>query len=103
MTRKDKQEIIKNIFKGFNYNQIGRLKEYINEVKFDEPLRMHRWSGNIHNDKIMLIGFYINKLFNLPILNDAPRGGMEGDYIIIKNTKDNREKLQFIKDFLEIY
>ncbi|MDF1618779.1 hypothetical protein [Petrocella sp. FN5] len=34
--------------------------------------------------------------------NDAPRGGKDGDYIIFKNTKQNREILYILKIGIEL-
>lgn len=104
MTRKDKMLIIEKI-KKMTTNEIKKLQGFLNTDWIYEE--KHRITIYIHSSKFprhsKQSGYYLNAILGLPIQNDAPRGGMDGDFILIKENKHNIERVNFAKEFLSIY
>lgn len=44
-----------------------------------------------------------DKVFQLEVENDAPRGGMQGIHIVIKRNKFNVEAMEFLLNTIKLY
>lgn len=104
MTKIKKMEIIERI-KGMSNDEQSCLKSIINrqdcliyQKHYISFYKGGKWS---HREKVT--GYYLRMLLDCKVENDAPKGGQDGDYIIVKNIKANKEAIEFARKFLEIY
>lgn len=114
MNRKQKIKIIDNL-SGFSSKKLMDLKRALD--KYDEEHIKNKNKLKFYCSKTTKSGPYFHKhelegelikrallkVINYKVQNDAPRGGEYGDFIELTYVKLERESIQFIKDFLEIY
>lgn len=113
MTIKKQFEILEKISKeyepyyGLNSGRrINTMIKFICELEnnLGNKIYLGEYKGNKRN------GYYFELNYSLMVLrkfidikeegNDAPRGGQQGNYLIIKDSKKNKEILEFIKSIL---
>lgn len=109
MTRNKKLKVLNfvgwlapNDYKDLKHNTIdyNHLEYYLGEKMY-----YNSWGGTNRHRKLVTgieASLASNEILEVKEKgNDAPRGGVTGDYIIFKNNKANKETIEFIKVVLE--
>ncbi len=77
--------------------------EFNNILQFPTHKQYGQYVGMArHKRFVESLAIRIKFLEVLKVGNDAPRGGQIGNYVEFKNTKANREALEFAKKYIEI-
>lgn len=112
MTIKKQFEILEKLSKQYEPSHGLKTSRRINAmIKFICEIR-DNLGNKIYLGEYKGIGKHIHFELNYSLIvlrkfidinkegNDAPKGGQQGNYIIIKNSKKNKEILDFIKSIL---
>ena len=106
MKRITKQSLIKNLrvtAKGeIHKGDLNKLENLRESIKPNEKLHYKSWTGSRRHMRVneSIDTYLLSKFCDFSCGNDAPRGGVDGDYIII-NTKQYNLFLKRLSYFIE--